>query len=66
MGILAYVVHPDSQASTYDFTGKNVTLLKTYPETNFMDFPSMFFGFSAPEIGGVLMKTFSKGSFTRL
>ena len=25
----------------------------------------MFFGFSAPKIGGVLMKTFSKGSLTR-
>ena len=25
----------------------------------------MFFHFSAPKIGGVLMKTFSKGSFTR-
>ena len=25
----------------------------------------MFFGFSAPKIGEVLMKTFSKGSFTR-
>ena len=25
----------------------------------------MFFGFSEPKIGGVLMKTFSKGSFTR-
>ena len=25
----------------------------------------MFFGFSAPKIGGVLTKTFSKGSFTR-
>ena len=25
----------------------------------------MFFGFSAPKIGGLLMKTFSKSSFTR-
>ena len=25
----------------------------------------MFFGFSAPKIGGVLMKTFLKGSFRR-
>ena len=25
----------------------------------------MCFGFSAPKIGGVLIKTFSKGSFTR-
>ena len=50
---------------TYDFTGQNVTLLKKYPKSNFLVSGSMFFGFSAPEIGEVLMKTFSKGSFTR-
>ena len=31
----------------------------------FWDSESMFFGFSAPKIGVVLTKTFSKGSFTR-
>ena len=31
----------------------------------FWDCKSMFFGFSAPTIGGVRMKRFSKGSFTR-
>ena len=50
---------------TYDFTGQNGTLLKKYPKSNFLDHDSMFFGFSAPKIGQVLMKTFSKGSFTR-
>ena len=50
---------------TYDFTGQNVTLLKKYPKSNFLDHDSMFFGLSAPKIGKVLTKTFSKGSFTR-
>ena len=49
---------------TYDFTGHNVTLLKKYPGDNLLDCNSMFFGFSAPKIGGVLIKTFYKGSFT--
>ena len=43
----------------------HTTLLKTYPKSNFLDYVSIRFGFSAPKIGGVLMKTFSKGSFTR-
>ena len=51
-------------ASTYDFTGQNVTLLKKYPKSNFLDCHSMFIRFSAPKKGGVLIKTFSKGSFT--
>ena len=49
-----------------DFTRRgtnylHTTLLKTYPKSNFLDSESMFSGFSAPEIGGVLRKTFSKG-----
>ena len=40
-------------------------LLKEYPKSNSLDSLSMFLGFSAPKIGGVLMKTFSKGSSTR-
>ena len=53
-----------------DFTrcGTNylhTTLLKKHPKSNFLDANSMFFRFSAPKIGGVLTKTFSKGSFTR-
>ena len=39
-------------------------LLKKYPMSKSLDSHGMFFGFSAPEIGGVLMKTFSKPSFT--
>ena len=54
-----------------DFTrcGTNylhTTLLKGYPKSNFLDCKSMFFRFSARKMGGVRMKTFSKGSFTRL
>ena len=53
-----------------DFTRRgtnylHTTLLKAYPKSNFFDSRSMSFGFSALKIGGVLMKTFSKGSFTR-
>ena len=49
-----------------DFTRRgtnylHTTLLKRYPKFNFLDSESMFSGFSAPEIGGVLRKTFSKG-----
>ena len=43
----------------------HTTLLKTYPISNFLDSRSICFGFSAPKIGGVLTKTFSKGSSTR-
>ena len=39
-------------------------LLKKYPESNSLHSNGMFFGFSAPKIGGVLMKTFSKPSVT--
>ena len=49
---------------TYDFTGQNVSLLKKYPKGNFLDSNGMFFAFSAPKRGGVLMKTFPKPSFT--
>ena len=49
------------RGGTYDFTGQNVTLLKRYPKSIFLDSESMFFGFSAPKN----TKTFSKGSFTR-
>ena len=54
-----------------DFTRRgtnylHTTLLKLYQKSNFLDSGRMFFGFSAPKIGGGgLMKTFSKGSFTR-
>ena len=53
-----------------DFTRRgtnylHTNLLKTYTKSNFLDSGSMFFGFSAPKIGGVLMKTLLKGSFTR-
>ena len=53
-----------------DFTRRgtnylHTNLLKTYPKSNFLDSGSMFFGFSAPKIGGVLMKTLLKRSFTR-
>ena len=52
-----------------DFTrrGSNylhTPLLKKYPESKSLDSIGMFFGFSAPIIGGVLIKTFSKPSFT--
>ena len=39
-------------------------LLKKYPKSKSLDSNGMFFGFRAPVIGGVLMKTFSKPSFT--
>ena len=39
-------------------------LLKKYPKSKSLDSNGIFFGFSAPKIGGVLMKTFSKPSFT--
>ena len=39
-------------------------LLKKYPKSKSLDSNCMFFGFNAPKIGGVLMKTFSKPSFT--
>ena len=53
-----------------DFTrpGTNylhITLLRKYPKSNFLDSKGMFFGFRDPKSGGVLTKTFSKGSFTR-
>ena len=52
-----------------DFTRRgtkylHTPLLKKYPKSKSLDFNGMFFGFSAPKIGGVLMKTFSKPSFT--
>ena len=43
----------------------HTTLLKMYPKSNLFDLPSMFLGFSAPRIGGVLTKALSKGSSTR-
>ena len=55
---------PGDTTTTYDFTGENLTLLKEYPKSNFLDSNGMFFGFSAPKFGGVLMKTFPKPSFT--
>ena len=45
--------------STYDFTGENVTLLKKYPKSNFLDSNSKFFGFSALKIGRVLTENIS-------
>ena len=45
---------------TYDFTGENVTLLKKYPKSNFFHSNGMFFGFSAPKIGRVLIENISK------
>ena len=54
-----------TRADTYDFTGQKVTLLKKYPIGNFLDCTRIFFEYSAPKIGGVLTKTFSKASFTR-
>ena len=52
-----------------DFTrcGTNylhTSLLKKYPESKSLDSNGMFSGFSAPKIGGVFRKTFSKPSFT--
>ena len=55
---------PGRGPSTYDFTGQNVTSLKKDPKDNFLDLHGMCFGFSAPKIGRVLMKTFPKPSFT--
>ena len=52
------------KTQTYDFTGQNVTLRKEYPKSRFLDSNGMFFGTSAPKIGGVLMITFAKPSFT--
>ena len=53
-----------------DFTRRgtnylHTNLLKKYPKSNFLVSNSMCFGFSAPNIGGVLTKTLLKGSFTR-
>ena len=53
-----------------DFTrcGTNylhTSLLNGYDKNNFSDCKSIFFRFSAPKMGGVHMKTFSKRSFTR-
>ena len=42
----------------------HTTLLKVYPKSNFWDSENMFFGFSAPKKGRVLVKKLSKGSFT--
>ena len=52
-----------------DFTRRGTNylhtpLLKKYPKSKSLDSEGMFFGFRAPKIGGVLMKTFSKPSFT--
>ena len=52
-----------------DFTrrGSNylhTNLLKMYQKSNFLDSRSMFFGLSAPKIGGVFRETLLKGSFT--
>ena len=52
-----------------DFTRRGTNylhtpLLKKFPKSKSLDSMGMFFGFSAPKIGGVLMKTFSKPSFT--
>ena len=52
-----------------DFTRRGTNYLhtplhKNYPKSKSLDSNGMFFGFSAPKIGGVLMKTFSKPSFT--
>ena len=52
-----------------DFTRRGTNylhtpLLKKYPKSKSLDSNGMFFGFSAPKIGGVRMKTFSKPSFT--
>ena len=52
-----------------DFTRRGTNylhtpLLKKYPKSKSLDSDGMFFGFRAPTIGGVLMKTFSKPSFT--
>ena len=54
-----------------DFTRRGTNylhtpLLKKYPKSKSLDSIGMFFGFSAPKIGGVLMKTFSKPSFTAI
>ena len=48
-----------------DFTRRGTNylhtpLLKEYPRSKSLVSNGMFFGFSAPKIGGVLMKTFSK------
>ena len=43
----------------------HTNLLITFPKSNFLDSDSMYFGFSAPKIGGVLTKRLLKGSFTR-
>ena len=54
----------DTYASTYDFTGQNVTLLNKYQKGNFLDSDGLFFGFSARKMGRVLMETFPKPPFT--
>ena len=50
---------------TYDFTGQNVTFLKKYPKKNLTLRWHVFWIQRTQKGGGVLMKTFSKGSFTR-
>ena len=47
------------------FYGRKRHFTQKVPKSNFVDCSSKCFGFSTPKIGGVLMKTFSKGSFTR-
>ena len=52
-----------------DFTRRGTNhlhtpLLKKYPKSKSLDSNGMFFRLSAPKIGGVLMKTFPKPSFT--
>ena len=52
-----------------DFTRRGTNylhtpLLKKYPKSKYLDSNGMFFGFNAPKTGGVVMKTFSKPSFT--
>ena len=55
MGVLRF-----QQVSTYDFTGENVTLLKKYPNSNFLDFNGKLSEFSAPKNGGGPHKNISK------
>ena len=53
-----------TSAITYDFTGENVTLIRTYLKAIFWTPLTCLIGFSTPRIGGVLTKTFPKPSFT--
>ena len=57
--------HRRTGANTYDFTSKKSLYSRSTQRGIFWTLTACIFWFSVPKIGGVLMKPFSKGSFTR-